>query len=243
MRNYNREYQDNDRQYAYEFDGILRHYMMRTFEPFLPQGHALEMGCYQGDMTTLLVSRFQSLTVIEASDELIQKTKSRVNKPITYLCDTFERIEINKHFDAVFLIHTLEHLDDPKFVLEKIKSWLTPAGLLFVAVPNANAPSRQIAVKIGLINHNCAVTEAERKHGHRVTYSFDTLESVIKRAGLAIKHRGGIFFKGLANFQLDNALHAGVITQDYLEGCYQLGMQYPDLCASIYMICGREGNP
>ena len=42
--------------------------------------------------------------------------------------------------------------------------------------PNANAPSRQIAVKMGLIGTNTEVTDAERAHGHRVTYTFDSLE-------------------------------------------------------------------
>jgi hypothetical protein len=30
-----------------------------------------------------------------------------------------------------------------------------------------------------------------------------------------------------------------IISQDYLEGCYQLGMQYPNLCASIFLLCGK----
>jgi hypothetical protein len=30
-----------------------------------------------------------------------------------------------------------------------------------------------------------------------------------------------------------------VISEAYLEGCYKLGMQYPDLCASIFVVCGR----
>ena len=30
-----------------------------------------------------------------------------------------------------------------------------------------------------------------------------------------------------------------VISQAYLDGCYELGKEYPDLCASIYLVCGR----
>jgi hypothetical protein len=30
-----------------------------------------------------------------------------------------------------------------------------------------------------------------------------------------------------------------VIADAYLEGCYRLGMQYPDLCASIWLVCER----
>ena len=31
----------------------------------------------------------------------------------------------------------------------------------------------------------------------------------------------------------------GCASQAYLDGCYALGMQYPDLCASIYLLCGK----
>ena len=51
--------------------------------------------------------------------------------------------------------------------------------------------------------------------------------------------RGGVIFKPLANFQFDAALAAGTIDEAYIEGCYQLGMIYPDLCASVYLICEK----
>ena len=52
MRDYEREHQDTaERKYAYDFDHILRRFMMRSFGPLLPQGKALELGCYQGEFT------------------------------------------------------------------------------------------------------------------------------------------------------------------------------------------------
>lgn len=54
--------------------------------------------------------------------------------------------------------------------------------------------------------------------------------------------RGGVIFKPLANFQFDKALADGLIGDAYLEGCYQLGMVYPDLCASVYLICEKGGR-
>jgi hypothetical protein len=105
--------------------------------------------------------------------------------------------------------------------------------------PNARAASRQIAVHMGMISHHAAVTPSETAHGHRVTYSFDTLERDARAAGLRVAHRAGIFFKALANFQWDRLLASDIITADYLEGCYQLGHLYPDLCASIFLVCER----
>lgn len=243
LRNYSQEHQDNpDRKYAYNFDTILRNYMMKTFSPFLPKGKALELGCYKGDVTELLVHHYKDLTVVEAANDLIDKTRARINEPIHYVHSTFENYEPTEKFDAIFLIHTLEHLDGPVLVLNKINHWLSPKGILFLVVPNANAPSRQIAVKMGLVNHNSAVTNAEFMHGHRCTYGFDTLERDAVAAKLNIINRGGIFFKAMANYQFDHLLNTDIISTEYLDGCYKLGMQYPELCASIYLMCTKGEN-
>ena len=187
----------------------------------------------------LIAQRYTDLTVVDASDELIGAARRRLGTCATFVHATFETVALDGTFDAVFLVHTLEHLDDPTFVLRRIGGWLSDTGRLFVVVPNANAPSRQIAVQMGIVPFNSAITDAERAHGHRKTYSLDTLEREVLDGGLRIVHRGGVFFKPLANYQFDTLMGGDVITPEYLEGCYRLGMHYPDLCASIYAVCGR----
>lgn len=237
-RDYNKEFQDNaHRSYFYDFDARLRGYMLDTFAPWLIDGPALEMGCFEGAFTALFAERFNDLTVIEAASDLIEVTRKRVDAPIQFICSTFEQAQVEPRYSNIFLIHTLEHLDDRRGVLERVRSWLAPGGRLFIAVPNANAPSRQIAVKMGLIEHNSAVTEGERLHGHRVTYSLDTLEQEVRGAGWTVRQRGGVFFKPLANFQLDKALQSQLIDDRFMDACQALGMVYPDLCASVYVVC------
>jgi 2-polyprenyl-3-methyl-5-hydroxy-6-metoxy-1,4-benzoquinol methylase len=238
-RDYNQEYKDNSRKYAYDFDYTLRDFMMRTFDPFFIKGKALEMGCYMGEFTKKILKVYDDVTVIEASDELVETAKKNVGPKVKFILSTFEKAEIREKYDCIFLMHTLEHLDEPVEVLKKINSWLSDKGRLFLVVPNANAASRQIAVRMGLIPYNHAVIESERLHGHNCTYTLDTLEFEARQAGLKIVHRGGVFFKALSGSQYDEALKANVITPEYLEGCYQLGMVYPDLCSSIYLICEK----
>jgi 2-polyprenyl-3-methyl-5-hydroxy-6-metoxy-1,4-benzoquinol methylase len=237
-RDYNQEFQDNaHRSYFYDFDGRLRGYMLDSFSPWFTKGPALELGCFEGAFTQIFSERFTDLTVIEAASDLIDVTRQRVGERVKFVCSTFETADLEPRFENIFLVHTLEHLDDRKAVLQRIAKWLAPGGRLFIAVPNANAPSRQIAVKMGLIEHNSAVTEGERLHGHRITYSLDTLENEVRSAGWNIKHRGGVFFKPLANFQLDKALETGLVDGQFMDACYALGAHYPDLCASVFVVC------
>lgn len=239
MRDYNQECKDCDgRKYAYDFDRVLRGYMVETFRPFCPAGgKALELGCYKGDYTELLAREFTDLTVVEASDELLATTRSRVGDGVRFINATFESLELPPVYDSVFLVHTLEHIDDPVAVLRKIGTWLSPGGRLFVAVPNANAASRLIAVEMGLMEHAAAITPGELAQGHRRTYSFDTLQRDVAASGLRLVTRGGVFFKPLANFQFDRLLGTDIISREYLDGCFALGLRYPDLCASIYAVC------
>jgi len=238
-RDYNAEHVDNARKYAYGFDFDVMHpLMVRSFAPFFRPGSMLELGSFKGDFTARLTEHFSDLSCVEASDVAMEEARQRLGDKVQYFNSLFETVQLPRRYDNIVMTHVLEHLDDPIAVLGRInREWLAPGGRFFLACPNANAPSRQIAVKMGLIDHNAAVTPAEAEHGHRITYALDTLERDATRAGLKVIHRSGIFFKALANFQWDRLLKTDIITPAYLEGCYQLGQQYPDLCSSIYLVC------
>lgn len=237
-RDYDREFQDNrERRYAYDFDEVVRRYLMRTLAPWFRPGPALEIGCYEGDSTRALREHFDTLAVLEASSQLIETARARVPADVEFVHGTLEQAQFPGRFESIFLVHTLEHLDDAVGALARLRGWLTPGGRLYVVVPNAHAASRQIAVKMGLIEHTHAVTAGEHAHGHRRTYSLDTLEADARKAGLTIESRGGVMFKPFANFQFDRLIAERIIDPAYIEGCYALGMQYPDLTASVYLVC------
>lgn len=230
-----------DRKYAYNFDlDVMHRYMIRSFEPFFKDGNLLELGSYRGEFTKKLLPYFKSITCIEASAGAIEHAMKTLGGKVEFINSTFENAELNESFENIVMTHVLEHLDDPVGVLEKVRDeWLSETGSLFLVCPNANAPSRQIAVKMGLISHNTAITPAESKHGHRRTYALDTLEQDARNAGLKVVNRTGIFFKALANFQWDRLLNADIVSKEYLEGCFQLGQHYPDLCSSIFLLCEK----
>lgn len=228
-----------ERRYSYDFDDLVRQFALRRFQPFLPDGPALELGCHEGGMSRLLVDRFSDLTVIDAAANALSEARRVLPDGVNFVLGAFEDVKLPSRYAAVFMINVLEHVDDAVAVLRRAREWLTDEGRLFLVVPNANAPSRQIAVRMGLIAHNQAVTEAEARNGHRRTYALDTLDRDLRASGLRVEHMGGLVFKGLANYQMDKALAMGIISVEYLEGCFELGQVYPDLCASLFAVCGR----
>ena len=242
MRDYNKEFDDNEgRKYGYSFDYDVMHpFMVKSFEPFFNKGNLLELGSFKGEFTKRLLPFFEDVTCVEASDIAMQESKDQLGDRVSFVNDLFEKVTLPSRYDNIVMTHVLEHLEDPVAVLKRVNDeWLAPRGRFLLVCPNANAPSRQIAVKMGLISHNSAVTPAEKEHGHQITYTLDTLERDAKAAGLKVVHRSGIFFKALANFQWDRLLQTDIISQEYLDGCYELGQQYPDLCSSIFLLCEK----
>ena len=242
IRNYNKEIMDTkDHKYSYDFDFDVMHpYMLKSFKPFFVQGNLLELGSFKGDFTKRFTPFFNDITCVEASNDAINIAKKNLTNEINFFNSLFEEVDLPKKYDNIILTHVLEHLDEPVSVLSRVNNeWLSDDGRFFLVCPNANAPSRQIAVKMGLISHNAAVTPAEAEHGHRITYSLDTLVRDVKSSGLNIIHTSGIFFKALANFQWDKILQTDIISEDYLDGCYELGKHYPDLCSSIFIVCEK----
>lgn len=242
IRDYNQELKDAaGSRYAYGFDiDVIHPLMIRSFTPFFRPGSLLELGSSKGDLTQRLLAHFNDITCVEASGVAIEEARLKLGEGVQFVQSIFETATLPRRYENIVLTHVLEHLDDPVRVLRRVNDeWLAEGGRFFLVCPNANAPSRQIAVKMGLITHNSAVTPAEAAHGHRCTYTLDTLERDAEAAGLKVVHRSGIFFKALANFQWDRLLQTDIISKEYLEGCFKLGQQYPDLCSSIFLMCER----
>tara|TARA_Y100000739_G_C20421064_1_gene378973 strand:+ start:37 stop:768 length:732 start_codon:yes stop_codon:yes gene_type:complete len=241
-RDLNKEYKDNDRKYHYNFDYDVMHpYMLDKLLSISKNGSILELGCFKGKFTKLLcqVDKFTKVEAIEGSSDAAIEAELNLPSDVDIHVGDFESIELEKKYKNIVMTHVLEHLDDTQIVLKRIFNWLEDDGIFFVVCPNANAASRQIAVHMNLIEYNSAVTPAEWEHGHRITFNLDTLEHAVKKSGLKVIDRGGIFFKALANFQWDKVINQKIVSKQYLDGCYKLGDKYPDLCSSIYVVASR----
>ena len=154
-RNFDDEIKDVEgHKYAYNFDlDVMHPFMLKAFMPFFRQGNLLELGSYQGDFTKKFLPYFNDITCVEASGEALAAARTSLgSRGIKYIHSIFETVSLPAKYENIVITHVLEHLDDPVFVLKKInQEWLTENGRLVLTCPNANAPSRQIAVKMGLI--------------------------------------------------------------------------------------------
>ncbi len=77
--------------------------------------------------------------------------------------------------DAVILWHVLEHVDDPRRALERVRGWLAPEGIALIGVPNLES------VQARLAGDGWLHLDLPR---HRVHLTPTGLEALVRRAGL-----------------------------------------------------------
>jgi 2-polyprenyl-3-methyl-5-hydroxy-6-metoxy-1,4-benzoquinol methylase len=218
-------------------DKLMRRLAVRTFAPFIGHGRALELGCDDGTATELIAQLVDALDVVEGSERFLREAKKRNLQNVRFIHSLFENFESDSRYDFVFATYVLEHVLDPNRVLGMIRSVLQPDGLLFVVVPNANALSRHLAYHMGLVKDLKSLTQNDLNHGHRRVYDRVSLNRDLAEAGFTSISQGGILLKPLADFQMDKMIKVGILEEPQLNGFYSLGLEFPDLCGSLYSIC------
>jgi 2-polyprenyl-3-methyl-5-hydroxy-6-metoxy-1,4-benzoquinol methylase len=218
-------------------DRAIKEMAVRAFAPFLGKDrHALEMGCCDGYMTSLIAPQVASLDVVDGSTTWLERTRAR-NLPATrFFLSLFEEYEADRRYDVVFATYVLEHVADPQQFLARVRALLKPDGLLLLVVPNARALSRQLARHMGLLPDLHSLTANDVNHGHRRVYDRVSLNRELESAGFLQVAQGGLMLKILADFQMDKLIEGDVLGAPQLDGLYKLGLEYPDLCGSLFAV-------
>lgn len=122
-------------------------YCLSLVENYLPEkGKLLEIGSGNGYLLRAAKERGWRPTGHEIDCESAQKVSEKIGMEI--LCGDFTELEINEKFEAVMMLHVLEHFKDPVSHLKKINSVIKKGGILFIALPNIQ--SRSGLVKFAL---------------------------------------------------------------------------------------------
>jgi 2-polyprenyl-3-methyl-5-hydroxy-6-metoxy-1,4-benzoquinol methylase len=210
-------------------DATVR-YCATLFSRYWRGTHCLELGPAEGVMTETLAARFPSLTLVDGAERFCADLRARFPAAIV-VCSLFEEFEPAQRFDTIVLGHVLEHVEDPRLILARVRSWLAPAGVVCAAVPNAHSLHRQAAVLMGLLASEDSLNEVDLHHGHRRVYDPERLRADVDAAGLTLQHFGGYWIKPLSNAQIE-----ATWTPEMLQAFMRLGERYPDIAGEIYVI-------
>lgn len=169
-----------------EKDSRIRNDLIRTLALYreLSINHKLlDIGAGTGEFVTALHGLYPALEI-----HAIQKTKhaqeliSEKVGPDALLGTESSALEnLDRQFDIVTMLQTLEHLRQPQKTLKLIYDLLKPGGILFISVPNIN--SYQVLLR-GIDNNYCFSNET-----HLQFYSRKSLGAMLLQAGFKRKKR------------------------------------------------------
>jgi len=116
-------------------------------------GALLDVGAGIGQFLFLARDSYDAVYGTEVSDAAIQIAKQKYN--LDLFQGTIEKLDMGgKVFDNITLFHVLEHVPDPRLVLNRCHSLLSAEGILVIAVPNEVASLRgsmkRLLTRIGI---------------------------------------------------------------------------------------------
>jgi 2-polyprenyl-3-methyl-5-hydroxy-6-metoxy-1,4-benzoquinol methylase len=101
-------------------------------------GALLDLGCSTGTFLASLRGEGWELHGIEISPEVAKKA-ARTSGANVYIGDVLTTRLQPESFDAITCFDVLEHLYQPREVVQRAYQWLKPGGVLYVLVPNIDS--------------------------------------------------------------------------------------------------------
>lgn len=101
----------------------------------------LDVGCSNGCKTEMLFGKYENIdniTGIDVDENAINEAKSKFvnNKKYSFELKNIEDLNSENKYDIICLSYVLQHLENPKKVLNILKGKLTDRGVLFIKVPD-----------------------------------------------------------------------------------------------------------
>jgi len=218
-----------------DFDNILLYYSFNFFENLRKGDIFLELGCSIGISTKFLLKYASAITVVEGSLKNIEKTRKRIgyDSRVSFYNTLWEDFEYpeNKYTDIVWF-RGIEHVKDPSKILIKLKKSLKKEGRLHITFPNSLSLHRKLGFYMGIVDSPYSFSDRDIALGHYHVYDRYKVMSILNKCGFYIIDFRGIMIKFFPNSKMLELIKED---QRYIKALFELGKEYPDLCAEIYI--------
>jgi SAM-dependent methyltransferase len=113
-------------------------------------GCVLDMACGEGYGSAVLAGTAREVVGVDANPEAHEHARLRYRAAnLRFERGLVETFGKERRFDAVVFLQTIEHVHDPRAVLEHFRSILAPHGVAYVSTPNVLTLAPDGAAKSG----------------------------------------------------------------------------------------------
>jgi 2-polyprenyl-3-methyl-5-hydroxy-6-metoxy-1,4-benzoquinol methylase len=141
----------------------------------------LDVGCYDGQFLRAVTSDAAvgvdvSLSALRSARERgLSGVRAQLEQGLPFVTETFA---------TVLAAEVIEHVFDTESVIRELARLLKPQGWLVITTPNLVALSGRAQLLLGRSPHNVEFDASPGTSGHIRYFTFDTLEVLLRRAGL-----------------------------------------------------------
>ena len=161
--------------------------IVREFRRLLPiSDRVLDVGCGQGQLGQAIRELGWEVWGVEQSPRACAVARDRLHRLIEADLHDQGRIEQAigaERFDAVIFSDVLEHVYDPRTVLERYLGFVKPGGRVFVSVPNFVVWTNRLKLLLGRVSYD---DTGVMDRTHIRLFSFRTARQLLEAVGLSV---------------------------------------------------------
>jgi 2-polyprenyl-3-methyl-5-hydroxy-6-metoxy-1,4-benzoquinol methylase len=147
-----------------------------------PHGTLLDVGCYDGQFISRVVDGDQVIG-LDVSHSALRQARERGVRAVRGQVEAGLPF-VSNSFATVVAAEVIEHVFDTQAVLQELGRLLEPGGWLALTTPNLVALSGRAQLLLGRSPRNVEFDAGPGTSGHIRYFTFDTLELLLRRAGL-----------------------------------------------------------
>ena len=200
----------------------------------------LELGCGDGTSTRMLLKHANVLHVVEGAADYCKMLRTAMPDPQIVVNHCFyEDYQPDEKFDDIVFVRSLDDVVDPIGLLNRIRTWLRPAGRLHIVVQNAESLHRRLGVALRLLSTAQQLSEHSISVAHRRVYTKALLQSHLTDAGFRIDIFEGYFLKPFDYATLGRTDYD--FSTQLVPALFEVGKQSPtEFCCLFYVLCHAE---
>jgi len=116
---------------------------LQTVKQHKQSGTMLDLGCSSGGFLGFFRSDSWKLYGIEMSADCAKRAEKRTGADV-FVGDILDAPFPPQSFDVITCFDVLEHLYEPRRVMDKVAEWLKPEGIFYVQVPNIDSAEARV---------------------------------------------------------------------------------------------------
>jgi SAM-dependent methyltransferase len=172
---------------ASQFDST-RAARLRSLLRHRPPGPVLDVGCWDGQFLRQVLAPRELTVGVDVSHAALSAARARALRPVRGQTEVGLPFR-DGSFATVVAGEIIEHVFDTQALVDELARVTRSDGWVVITTPNLVALSGRAQLLLGRSPHNIEFDASPGMAGHIRYFTFDTLEILLRRAGLQPRGR------------------------------------------------------